>query len=384
MDTRIPGIFALAMMAGMACGDDASTNCGNGVLDVGEACDDGDEDPANGCDPVCQLVPGEVWRHDWTETDSLFFPTALAVAEDGRVYLAGDRGESGIVVALADDGHERWRMPVNTSVTAMATDADGALYLLGGSLSKLDADGNMQWTVDGIGRGRRLLVEAGAVYDLAEELGPEAAPVWVRRLDAKDGALRWDRSIGDPSGTPSATDMTMVGTSLVVLAHNSKVVVVAVDPATGAAGPEQSVSELGYHHAISALDGDMLLLRARGDGTGVPAAVQRVELGGTLRWTHEFPDPEIDVRSVAVGPEGSIVATGYAPFGEPRAVIMSMDPDGALRWTIEHLPDEASQQTVVTAPVFGPGFLVVAGLDFTYTMENYTLDRMWVQRYGAE
>ena len=61
---------------------------------------------------------------------------------------------------------------------------------------------------------------------------------------------------------------------------------------------------------------------------------------------------------------------------------MSMGPDGELLWTIEHPPVAPSTDTGMTIPAFGPNYLVVAGLDFTYDMNNYSLDRIWIRRYG--
>ena len=133
---------------------------------------------------------------------------------------------------------------------------------------------------------------------------------------------------------------------------------------------------------IRGYDGDLLGLQPRSDPPGEPAAVQRLRLDGTVVWTHAFPDASVDILDIEVGPTGSIVATGAVPFGDPRAVLLSMDPNGAIVWTIEHIPEAPSTATyLITA--FGPGFLAVAGLDYTYTMENYTLDRLWVQRRGG-
>ncbi len=54
--------------AGFTCGqagepcvaDDGKLACGNGVLQIGEACDDGNTEPDDGCSPTCTLEPGYV------------------------------------------------------------------------------------------------------------------------------------------------------------------------------------------------------------------------------------------------------------------------------------------------------------------------------------
>lgn len=38
----------------------AASACGNGVIEVGEQCDDGDDNPANQCNNACQLKHADV------------------------------------------------------------------------------------------------------------------------------------------------------------------------------------------------------------------------------------------------------------------------------------------------------------------------------------
>ena len=68
---------------GSACGDacapplDAGPLCGNGVVESGEACDDGNNKQGDGCTGACQLqdnytcpTPGQPWFSPWIRGDS--------------------------------------------------------------------------------------------------------------------------------------------------------------------------------------------------------------------------------------------------------------------------------------------------------------------------
>ncbi len=376
--------LALAAALAAACGEDGLKTCGNGAVDAGETCDDGDDDPANGCDLACQPVPGEVWRHDDTDLDDMFFVQGIAVGGDGHVCLAGDRGLAGIVVAFAPDGTELWRKEIDVEgVHAVAADATGACYVHGSTLAKLDADGEVLWMTARTGRPGGMVLGVETVDVLYGDGSSDTAPLRLLRHATKDGAPRWDLGFGDPAAMPAAVDLTLVNTSLAVLASNSPGdFLVVVDAATGTADPPISLDSLGHHDGLRGYDGELLALRGRGDGNGAPAAVQRIGLDGALKWTHEFPDAAVDIIGLAIGPEGSIVASGIVPWGEHRSLLMSMGPDGELLWTIEHPPVAPSTDTGMTIPAFGPNYLVVAGLDFTYDMNNYSLDRIWIRRYG--
>ena len=378
--------LALAVFAGAACkdADGIPESCGDALLDPGELCDDGDDDPANGCDRACQPVPDEAWRYDWTDQDSQFFLNSIATTAEGRVYLAGDRGYGVVIVALSADGDPLWRKTVdNMGSHALAATADGGCLLQGMNLVRLDADGEVVWTAEGAGHPGGMVVDGDAIHVLyTENTGPLSSVFRVRSVQEHDGSLRWDQPIGVPETGSSGVDLARTGLSLVVLgSDNEGQFLVAVDPVSGATQPRRMLSGARVED-IRGYDGDLLGLQPRSDPPGEPAAVQRLRLDGTVVWTHAFPDASVDILDIEVGPTGSIVATGAVPFGDPRAVLLSMDPNGAIVWTIEHIPEAPSTATyLITA--FGPGFLAVAGLDYTYTMENYTLDRLWVQRRGG-
>lgn len=377
---------ALAVFAGAACqdADGIPESCGDAVLDPGELCDDGDDDPANGCDRACQPVPDEVWRHEWTDVDSQFFLNAVAAAADGRVYLAGDRGYGVVVVALSAGGDPLWRKTIaNGNSHALAATADGGCLLQGMNVVRLDASGEVVWTAEGAGDAGGMVVDGDAIHALyTERTGPLTAVVRVRSFQEQDGSLRWEQQIGAPEAGSSGVDLARTGTSLVVLGSDQPgAFLVVVDPVSGAAQPRRALSG-GDVEDIRGYDGDLLALQPRSDPPGEPAAVRRLRLDGTVVWTHAFPDASVDFLGIEVGPAGSIVAAGTVPFGDPRAVLISMDANGAIVWTIDHVPEAPSTAAYLVA-AFGPDFLAVAGLDYTYAMENYTLDRLWVQRRGV-
>src|SRR5260370_35116845 len=44
--------------SGDACDDAQARVCGNGIIEQGEQCDDGNAIPGDGCSGVCQIEPG--------------------------------------------------------------------------------------------------------------------------------------------------------------------------------------------------------------------------------------------------------------------------------------------------------------------------------------
>ena len=54
--TRVSLPVALScalVLSGTACGDDGPDRCGDGVLDQGEQCDDGNRMSGDGCNALC-------------------------------------------------------------------------------------------------------------------------------------------------------------------------------------------------------------------------------------------------------------------------------------------------------------------------------------------
>jgi cysteine-rich repeat protein len=140
---------------------DSSTGdpgCGDAIVDVGEACDDGNLADGDGCNRDC-VVSGTLL---WT------------VTYDGPAHLE-DRGRS---VAIGSDGH----------VVAVGTRLGGSSAVW---IERLAPDGTVDWTSnDGSGNDGADKV----VLDSADELvvcGNTSAGAWVRKYDVA-GTRLWE------------------------------------------------------------------------------------------------------------------------------------------------------------------------------------------------
>jgi cysteine-rich repeat protein len=147
--------------------------CGDGIVDGDEVCDDGNDDPGDGCAPGCVDEPGWVVSHHVSDTVNAQF-TAIDLAEDGSVVVAGAELE-----LLGD------------AVTGLVARYDAEGTLLGRSPLALDVATYPREVVD-IGGGDALVVVATGpeFYSPASQvqllrISPGASqPSWILDLFA--------------------------------------------------------------------------------------------------------------------------------------------------------------------------------------------------------
>jgi cysteine-rich repeat protein len=84
------------------------TACGNGVLEPGEACDDGNQLAGDCCSPTCSVepLPGTCWR--LAATSVLHFSATLHVRDQDASCSARCRTGGASTLVLLDDGTYRW------------------------------------------------------------------------------------------------------------------------------------------------------------------------------------------------------------------------------------------------------------------------------------
>ncbi len=125
--------------------------CGNGILEVGESCDDGNETPDDGCHPLCVELYTEVWTiepYDTVADDDRGFALAVDASAEA-IYVAGravtDSGTADMLVqryGLAD-GSLRWTWTRDDGgddrAEQVAVDAMGNV-VVGGVLQSIDED----------------------------------------------------------------------------------------------------------------------------------------------------------------------------------------------------------------------------------------------------
>lgn len=249
-------------------GDAPVPTCGDGVVDDGEACDDGNNEPDDGCHPLCVEPYQAAWTANYDETGREDRGFAVDIdAEADAIYIVGLTQSSD---ASGDDLLvQRWGL------------TDGALV--------------WSWSRDlasGTDRAEQVVVDAkGDVVVVGVETeGSGTEHAWLAKFD-EAGVVAWERA--DSMGSKAEG---------VTLADDGRIV--AVGRAGGFGG---SLAWHQWYAADGTPDGEPLLLgmdTERGDGG-------------------------VDVINV---PGVGVQVTGYRFDGEPAIWTARIDADAALLW----------------------------------------------------
>lgn len=163
------------------------TECGNGELDPGEACDDGNRRNGDGCNVDCQPSGVQAWEHrsGLAGFDAIY---DVAVNTAGELMVCGSRS--------APDT-DRW-------------------------VAKFDLQGGEIWSITYPSPGPEALLNlastpAGAVVVGSLRSG-DGHDIWVGGVDDVDGALRWQDTFSSGLGDDYATGAAaMAGGDVVVV-----------------------------------------------------------------------------------------------------------------------------------------------------------------------
>ncbi len=328
------------------------TTCGNGTVEVGEACDDGNTSNADACTDAC-AIPFEVaWdvRVDG-EASGLDAYTAVAVDDDGTMYAVGSTttatGRSIVVAQWMSDGTAGWSFTWDAdgssfaSASAIALHPDGDLVVVGGRESEDDdADAvvfrlstdapAISWsdTVDGPGSGPSeaqmddafvgVAVDATGDIVVVGRIGTDAgADAWMRRYE--DGVEAWSVTVdGDAGGDDEAVD---------VVVEDDGALVIAIDVATADAVETR-------------------LERRAADGTVVDA----VTVG-------QFWTPE----EIAMTPDGGVAVVGWDAAPSIDIVATKFDADFVEVWRTVIDGPAASDDWGESVAVDADGDVLLAG-----------------------
>lgn len=404
-----------ALLCAAACApDDASDTlepgvCGDGVLNLDEACDvPGDP----GCDAACHLTDEIVWTVTRGEPGVfLTYPQDVAVGADGRIYVLGfrwgggdlpDDGE-GWLLALEPDGGVRWEIDVQTPgggegvrSSRVAVDADGSVYHQGLDVFSYTADGALRWkfaeTTDllpepgaSLRAATGLAVADDAVFtasygyrDLVADV-PPTVDASVRRHDPATGALVWETVLRGVTDVAWADALTVSGDTVVAAGpsdpegYGTSAFACAV-VGSGYLVPCAPTIDAFVSRMIALTDGDLVLVGADDEG----GFVRRMDLVGAIAW--EIPSNEqFGVTGVAGGPDGTIALAGnVGEFETVSAAVRILDGDGATSWTLTIDPQGDEELVSAAAVVHGPGFLVVTGSADRFG----AVTTPWVRRIG--
>ncbi|EJN58492.1 hypothetical protein [Halogranum rubrum] len=253
----------------------------------------------------------------------------LLSVDDGYVVCGRSRteaGDAGTVVALDDEGTERWQTEVGTKVNDVARTEDGGYVVAGtkgttagGSptslLGKLTADGSVEWTKSyGADGGEFAAVEQtpDGGYALAGQVFSNG--YWTMKTDS-EGVEEWSAS--GREGRAKDVAVTADGD---VLSTGNVVGSGGFSPYLARFAPDGTVRFKTQYDAIDASSANGVTELSNGgivlstDGFGLLV----VDSEGTKQW---FEDYDGEANALARGADDSVVVAGTTGGDESDAVL---------------------------------------------------------------
>jgi cysteine-rich repeat protein len=303
--------------------------CGDGVVDPGEDCDDGNHLDDDGCTASCLLGPCE-WA--WVRRDPALTsdsqPWAVVspmVLDEERAWIAhqsdppGERGTR--LLHAGVDGstlatHDFDLTPGDDTIYALALDPGGDVFLghsrfnpLGAEIRRMQPDGTQLWL-----RSHEMLehvagLELAANGDLivvaTAAVGLYDKDVVMVALDPADGSERWVQTYSGPIA-PGGYSIDH-GAGLAIDEQGRRFV-----------GIDESVDWDTVNPAVAAY--------APGD-SGEPLWVTRVV---------DMPGQQLTMYAIAVGPDGTVAVGFISPEETQPFTIAALDgATGAVQWVVE-------------------------------------------------
>lgn len=395
--------------------------CGDGVLDDGELCDDGDDDESDGCNAACEPVAAIAWTYTHNgAADKTDAAVGVAVDKTGRIIVVGaetGKNRDGLIIALSPEGKELWRRTYDGLagredyfLDVVLAD-DGTIFVAGWEevaqddraavVRAFDPDGGELWRFaaeppkPGYADVEGLALADGALYSVGSERGLESVEVVVRRHDLETGAAAWRTATLAGWKTASGQGITATAERLVVVGYvqdNNQILplTVVLDPA--GAIVSEAIQEIpwGFWYDVVPIGaaGDLMLV-GRTFMPGVldrDVIVRRVDADFSEMWTHIYEHEVLEDmgNGVAVGADEAVFVAGAVTtvLGQTEEtydiLAARYTGDGALLWTDVHDHPEAHDDDYGNAAAAGPDFFVLAGYE---TTPDHGVD-LWVRRYN--
>lgn len=344
--------------------------CGNGVVEEGEPCDDGNADGDDGCDVGCLPTGVALWTVT-SEPDSAISGVAFDAA--GNVFLAGYRDQEqdsfyddALIRKLAPDGAELLAFTYNGDAmyddyaNAIAVDPDGSIYVAG-----------------------------------AEGLPGYLSRAFVRKYDPAGQELwAYVQAASDPvDGTISTHDLIAAdGTIAAVLVEefinkDSELHVVVLDSAGQKLWSDATPDVLYAFSVAFSPPGDFVVAGGqRGDDSSdFDVLAIKYGLGGQELWRRQYldqPGENGQARGVAVSATGDIILTGEQ-YSERRGNdiwLARLDPGGGVVWSDTYQREPGSGFDSGSAVVWRGDDFYVGG----YVFIEGEYDNRWVGRFTGD
>jgi cysteine-rich repeat protein len=348
--------------------------CGNGFVEGDEPCDDGNDEPDDGCNALCERTGVPLWTVSW-DSGAKKDDTGVGLARDadGNLYIAGsvegDDNRSDAVVRKLDpaDGAELQQfvfageLGFDDTARGVAVGEDGSVVLVGietivdegrgqGFARKFDADGATLWThteapmyEEGSEVVLAVAVDADAVYIAgAAEIEKDVYEGFVRRLDPDDGTPVWTVTI-------------------------------------------EEISAFAWQGLAVTPDGEVVHAAATRPAFDDPATprLARYTPGGDEVWLETDFDggkPGL-LRGVAAHPDGDLAVVGstYNNATNDDFMVLRVSGDGELIWR-DVVDLKLDSDYVIAAAWAASGDLYVGGYGYVQTQQS----NMWIRRYTGD
>ncbi len=398
--------------------------CGDGMLNGGEPCDDGNEEFGDGCNPDCVVSGSPLWTDVYPGEDhGVAIGWGIAVDSVGDVVVVGEEFKllenANIIVRKYDnDGEVLWTETFHGDPAgddrgrAVAIDSEDNIIAVGHTfkngqdqnvwIRKYDPDGEVLWTetFDGppsLGdRGRAVAIDSedNIVVAGSEYHGIGLNDLWVGKFDS-DGNLLWTFSQDNALGTDilrgvaiGEKDDIFVTGEVYVPIGLSDVYAARLSTDDGSVVWEQtydmaSGNDIGRAAAIDP-EGNLVVsgeVYSPQDLISVWVAKYDPETGesiGSFQWDSEGIDEDRG-NGLAIDGEGNLLAAGseYTVNGLDGIWLGKFDPSDELIWDAHHDGDGGDDRAHAVA-VDANGYVFITGEE--YAPEN--LAALWVRKYA--
>lgn len=297
-----------------------AAECGNGIVEAGEECDDENVLDDDECSSVCAIPFEALWTVTYDGGDSDVANHVLFDA-DGNVYVLGNS-------EVAGQGYDVW-------------------------LRQYTPDGRegFTWTYDGAFHGddfgRRMAWLAGDLVIVGTETTEtNGDDVLILRLALADQSIVWAQQYDGPGSGPEPADNGDFSAG------------VGVDA-----------------------DGNLLVAGTISvDGQGFDMSLRKLDPDGTELWAQTYDDPTIhddDIASAVVvdGTDVYLVGNTYVTPTSEQSWIRKLDTDGNELWTQSLAGLEFQNGTLDPA-----GNLVLVGLED----DNPDNVNLWIGKYDPD
>lgn len=359
--------------------------CGNGQLDDGEQCDDGNDVEADGCELDCTYSGAVVWSQSYDEGKGASeYLSHVAIDSTGHIYAVGypyDRDDYKWLQRYSPSGKLLWtyEMPLDSSFTGVrgltVDSADRAV-----AVGFRDAD--------------------GLRFPFAINVTPSGAPAWTLMPQDQEtagnylhGVVAHASRLYTTSAVWSGEDGTLELLQVVVLSEEGSV-------------------ESTFTHDIKAADGTATddipnAVAVASDGTIIVAGSHRsaplsniafvtaFTSDGTVLWEQQYSTPygAVWFDEVAVDSKGSVVAAGLMhegllhPGAESKVelqnddiLVLKYDAAGSLQWKFSLDGGLAKNDWADGLTIDSQDHIIVAG---ALRVPNY-LTETWVRKLDGQ